>query len=190
MNLTTSWLDEFKKLLPKKELYLDTFIIICGGYAANIKYDALEIPEDEWIADSIVINREKEALRYYFKRIFQVEKNHPYIELITNYHAIKTTLDKFNAETLLKLVIPEPDSSLPVCGLGAFDEKLKPETCEILKKLIIAAINNLEHFEKIYHHELEANDTNILLISLTYLTLEELASTIEPLEKIYFSLAE
>ena len=87
-------------------------------------------------------------------------------------------------------MIPEPDSSLPVCGLGTLGEKLKPETCEVLKKLIIAAVNNLEHFEKIYHNELEVNDTNILLISLTYITLEELASTIEPLEKIYFSLAE
>ena len=188
MNLSTSWLDEFNKLLPKKELYLDSFIIICGGDAANVKHDDIGIPKDEWIADSIVINREKEVLKYYFKRIFQVEKNHPYIELITNYHAIKTALNKFTAETLLKIMIPKPDSTLPACGLGVLDEKFKPETCEVIKKLIIAAANNLEQFEKIYRNELEGNDNNLLLISFTYLTLEELASNIEPLEKIYFSL--
>jgi len=190
MNLKTSWQDEYSKLLLKKELYLDTFVIICGGFAANIKPEDAGYPEDEWKAVSIVINREKEALKYYMKRIFQVEKTHPYLELIAYYHALKTTLKKFNADMLEKLMLPDDDQNIPSCGIGAMDCTLTQNSYDILKQLIIDSAANLEAFEKIYANEIEFNDPNLMLISLTYITIEELASSIEPLEKIYFSLTE
>ena len=190
MNLNTTWRDEFHKLLLKKELYLDSFIIVCGGNVANVTHEEAEYPEDEWNAISIIINREKEALKYYMKRIFQVEKLHPYIEFIAYYHAIKTALNKFSADLLLKLMLPNEDSDIPSCGIGAMDADLKPETCNIIKKLISSAAENLETFEKIYANELEVHDSNLMLISLAYITIEELASNIEPLEKIYFSLVD
>ena len=87
-------------------------------------------------------------------------------------------------------MLPGPESRAPVCGLAVSGEKLKPEICGILRQLIEKAAHNLEDFCKIYAHELEANDQNLMIISLTNITLEELASSIEPLEKIYFSLEE
>lgn len=190
MNLKTNWRDEFSKFLLKKELYLDSFIIISGGNAANLKPEDTPYPEDEWNAVSIVINREKAVLHYYMKRIFQIEKMHPYLELIAYYHAIKTATNKFTADMLIKLMLPDLDkpSTIPSCGIGAMEFKLKPNICDILRKLIIDSAENLETFDKIYGGELATHDSNLMLISLTYITLEELASNIEPLEKIYFSL--
>lgn len=190
MNLNTTWRDEFSKLLLKKELYLDSFIIISGGNAANVKPEDAGYPKDEWNAVSIVINREKAILQYYMKRIFQVEKLHPYLELIAFYHALKIATKKFSADLLIKLMLPDTDkpTDIPACGIGASEFKLSPNICDILRKLIIASAENLEAFEKIYSNELANHDPNLLLISLTYITLEELSSTIEPLEKVYFSL--
>lgn len=190
MNLNTTWRDEYAKILLNKELYLDTFIAVYGGNASAIPAEDVGLSEDEWKAKSIVIGREKEAMRYYMKRIFQVEKPHPYVELIAYFAAIDTAFSSFQADKLLKLMLPGPDSQAPVCGMAVQEKKFTPETCEILKKLIEKAAHNLEDFCKIYLHELEANNQNLLIISLTKVTLEELASSIEPLEKVYFSLED
>lgn len=188
MNLNTTWRDEYNKILLKKELYLDTFIIIYGGNASAVSAKEIGLPKEEWLAKSIVIGREKEALKYYMKRIFNVEKPHPYIELIAYYSAVKIAWGSFAADILFKLMIPGFEAKSPACGFGALSQKLNRETCETIMKLLEKAAQNLEDFEKIYASELEVNDKNIMLISLTYITIEELASNIEPLEKIYFSL--
>lgn len=190
MNLNTTWRDEYAKILLRKELYLDSLIAVFGGGASAVSADDMGLPEDEWNAKSIVIGREKETIKYYMKRIFMVEKPHPYVELIAYYIATKTALGSFQADKLLKIMLPGPDSKLPACGLGAEKEKFSPKIYDVLKKLIEKAAHNLEDFEKIYANELEVHDQNLILISLTNITLEELASTIEPLEKVYFSLLE
>lgn len=191
MNLNTTWRDEYAKLLMKPEQYLDTFIMVSGEGASGVSASEMDLPEDEWKAKSIVIGREKEALKYYMRRIFLVEKPHPYVEFIAYYTALISAMGSFNADTLSKLMFPiNPDSKIPACGIGALEQKFSPEICEVIKKLIEKAAHNLEDFCKIYANELEVNDQNLMLISLTNVTLEELASTIEPLEKIYFSLAE
>lgn len=190
MNLKTSWRDEFAKILLRKELYADTFIAIYGGGAAGLSGENMGLPEDEWQAKSIVLGREKEAITYYMRRIFKVEKPHPYVDFIAWFSAIYTAFGNFQADKLLKLMIPGSGSKAPSCGLAVSGEKFKPEICDIIKELIEKAAHNLEDFCKIYAHELEDNDLNILIISLTNVTLEELASSIEPLEKIFFSLEE
>ncbi|MBN1863296.1 MAG: hypothetical protein JW808_00180 [Victivallales bacterium] len=190
MNLNATWQDEFQKILLNKEQYLDSLIVVCGGYASNIPPEDFGLGHDEWIARSVVLGREKEALRYFMRRLFGIEKNHPYLEFIVTYGALKATFKMYDKENHLKLLLPPPESSVAVRGLDLSDKSLSQGAGELIRSLIIKAADNLADFEKIYAGQLEANDPKLMVISLTYVTMEEMASNLEPLEKIYFSLAE
>ncbi len=190
MNLNTTWQEEFPRFLLNKKQYLDSLIVVCGSHASNISPEAVGLDDDEWVARSIVFSREKEALRYFMKRIFGVDKNHPHVEFVATYGALKASLGEYSHEAHLKLLLPPPDSGVAARGLDSSDKSLTKEMGELIKRLTIKAASNLDDFEKIYANQLESTPAVLMTISLTYVTLEEMASSLEPLEKIYFSLAQ
>jgi len=175
-----SWQEEFRRLIPQKELYQDRFMILSNGpYSATPARD-LGFTEEEWRNASLVIRREHEAAHYFTLRLFSSMRNNVLDELIADYMGIVAAAGHYQARWFLCFVGLEnfPDyreggrlqnyRGNPPLSDGAF---------RILQALVKSASENLEKFDR-------ENGANIrsqagktaVLATLTRLTLEELAS--------------
>ncbi|WP_438822918.1 DUF7005 family protein [Nostoc favosum] len=176
----SSWQEEFQQLIPQKELYQDKFIILSGGSYSNVSAKDMELEESQWQRLSLTIRLEHECTHYFTRRLFNSMRNNILDELIADYRGIVVATGFYRADWCLRFLGLEsfPDyreggrlqnyRGQPPLSDGAF---------EILQALVKAAAENLQCFHAEYSEDL--TDTNmqpLMLMGLTFLTLEELAS--------------
>jgi hypothetical protein len=176
----SKWAEEFKRLIPQKQLYQDRFIILSNGFYSNISAKDIGLSESEWQDLSVTIRLEHECTHYFTRRLFNSMRNNLLDELIADYRGIVAAIGKYQADWFLRFLGLE---SFPkyreggrlqnYCGQPPLSEG----AFKILQVLIKAAAENLEHFHSEHKQELEESKMQLLmLMSLTCLTLEELAS--------------
>ena len=176
----TNWAAEFKRLIPQKELYQDRFIILSDGPYSDVSASKMEIWEPEWRRLSLTIRLEHECTHYFTRRLFGSMRNNLLDELIADYRGIVAATGYYRADWFLRFLGLEsfPDyreggrlqnyRGQPPLSDGAF---------KILQALVKAAAENLERFDAEHAGELRSlNGQTLMLVALTYLTLEELAS--------------
>lgn len=176
----TNWKQEFQKLIPQKELYQDRFIILSDGPYSNISAQDMGLEAAEWQRLSLTIRLEHECTHYFTRRLFKSMRNNIFDELIADYRGIVAATGTYRADWCLRFLGLEcfPNyreggrlqnyRGQPPLSDGAF---------QILQALVKAASENLQRLHTEYAAKLQ--DTKIqplMLIALTYLTLEELAS--------------
>ncbi len=184
----SDWQIEFKKIIPQKSLYQDRFILLSQGFYSNVPASSLGLEDREWLQLSHKIRLEHECTHYCTRRILNSMRNNLIDELIADYRAIVAATGTFYAEWFLTFMGLE---KFPLYREGGRLENyrgsppLSDSAYEIVQKLIKAAAENLEKFaqqtsDKLNYEELQGLQKNdqqlLLLIALTYLTLEELAS--------------
>ncbi|MBC1223652.1 hypothetical protein GNF10_27495 [Nostoc sp. UCD121] len=175
-----SWMGEFQKLIPQKQLYQDKFIILNDGAYSNVSASDMGLEKFQWQQLSLTIRLEHECTHYFTRRLFNSMQNNILDELIADYKGIVAATGYYRADWCLRFLGLEsfPDyreggrlqnyRGNPPLSDGAF---------KILQALVKAAADNLQRFHAEYARKL--TDTNIqplILTALTYLTLEELAS--------------
>ncbi|MCC5609709.1 hypothetical protein LC612_23760 [Nostoc sp. CHAB 5834] len=176
----SSWQEEFQRLISQKELYQDKFIILSGNSYSNVSASDMEFEESQWQRLSLTIRLEHECTHYFTRRLFNSMRNNILDELIADYRGIVAATGFYRADWCLRFLGLESFPDYREGGrLQNYRGKppLSDRAFEILQALVKAAAENLQRFHAEYSEDL--TDTNmqpLMLMSLTYLTLEELAS--------------
>jgi len=184
----SDWQTEFKKIIPQKSLYQDRFIILSKSFYSNVSPSKLGLEEIEWLNLSHLIRLEHECTHYCTRRLLNSMRNNLVDELIADYRGIVAATGTFHSQWFLTFMGLE---NFPLYREGGRLENyrgsppLSDSAYQIVQKLIKTAAENLEKFvqqtsDKLNYEDikrLQQNDQQLLLlIALTYLTLEELAS--------------
>ena len=175
----TDWTAEFGRLIPQKQLYQDKFIILSDGPYSDVSASDIGLSEQEWRHLSLTIRLEHECTHYFTRRLFNSMRNNLLDELIADYRGIVAAIGHYRADWFLRFLGLEsfPDyrqggrlqnyRGQPPLSDGAF---------KILQALVKAAAENLQRFDADHADELRTlNGQPLMLLALTYLTLEELA---------------
>lgn len=177
----TAWQQEFTKLIPQKHLYHDRFIILSDGFYSNVAPEDIGLTASEWRKLSLTIRLEHECTHYFTRRLFNSMQNNLLDELIADYRGIVAVTGTYKADWFLRFMGLESFPNYRQDGrLQNYrgQPPLSKRAFAILQALIVAAARNLEYFERKYAEKLKLSSNQpLMLIALTYLTLEELASS-------------
>ena len=179
------WKEEFLRLIPQKELYQDKFIILSDGPYSAVPAADMGLTAEEWQNISLSIRREHECAHYFTRRMFSSMRNNLIDELIADYTGIAESNGHYRSDWFLRFVGLE---SFPDYRDGGRlqnyrgDPPLTDGAFKILQVLVKNASENLERFDAGHSEELRSGKGKaLMLMGLTYLTLEELASKDAPL---------
>jgi hypothetical protein len=176
----SSWLAEFRRLIPQKQLYQDKFIILSDGFYSNTSANEMGLDESQWQQLSVTIRLEHECTHYFTRRLFDSMQNNIFDELIADYRGIVAAIGYYRADWFLRFLGLE---SFPNYREGGRLQNYRGQpplsdgAFGVLQALVKVASENLQTFQTKYAGNLA--DTNIqllMLMALTHLTLEELAS--------------
>lgn len=174
------WQEEFRKLVPLKELYQDTFIILSDGDYSGIPAHLMNLTNEEWRRLSFIIRREHESVHYFTRRIFGSARNHILDELIADYVGILTACGFYRSDWFLRFMGLENYPSFRKGGrltiyLG--DPPLSEGAFKILQSLVKKASENLELFSRRNAEKIQTPEGKMqMLINLTGVTFIELAA--------------
>ena len=186
-----AWDEEFKRLISRKELYQDRFLILSQEFYSNIAPEQLGLTAAQWRDLSFKIRLEHECTHYFTYRLFKSMRNNLLDELIADYAGIVAATVSYRADWFLHFMGLEAFPAYreggrlqnyrgqPPLSAGAF---------KILQRLLRAAVLNLERFDCIYAQPEKTDNLSLIVFSLTYLTIEELASS-QASDRIYKILA-
>jgi len=90
------WQDEMRRLIPRRELYQDRFIILSDGPYSGVSAVELGLGDEEWRSVSFAIRREHECTHYFTRRVFGSMRNNVLDELIADYCGIVKGSGRFN----------------------------------------------------------------------------------------------
>jgi hypothetical protein len=157
----SSWIAEFQRLIPQKQLYMG-------------------LEEGEWQRLSLTIRLEHECTHYFTRRLFNSMRNNIFDELIADYRGIVAATGHYRADWFLHFLGLESFPNYREGGrLQNYRGKpsLSDGGFQILQALVKGAAENLQHFHAKNASKLtDINIQPLMLMTLTYLTLEELAS--------------
>lgn len=175
----TDWEAEFKRLIPRKELYQDRLMILSTGPYSNVTAKNLGLTETEWQQLSLKIRLEHESTHYFTRRFFGSMRNNMIDELIADYRGIVAALGYYRSDWFLHFMGLE---SFPAYRKGGRLENYRGEPVlsdgafKILQILVKKAAENLERFDKQFCQLQRTHLEQVsAIVTLTALTLEELA---------------
>ena len=172
------WQDEMRRLIPRRELYQDQFILLSYGPYSGVRSSDLKLDEEEWRVASFAIRREHECTHYFTRRVFGSMRNNLLDELIADYCGIVKAAGRFHADWFLRFVGLE---HFPEYRPGGRLENyrgtppLSDSSFVVLQRLIYHATVNLERFNS----EIGTPDevSPAILVALASATLEQLADS-------------
>jgi hypothetical protein len=176
-----TWDREFRRLIPRKELYQDRLIILsCGPYSATSARD-VGLEEGEWITRSLVIRREHEFTHYLAYRVFNRLRQRVLDEVIADFVGLVTAFGGYRADLAARFLGLE---AFPSYRLGGRFEKYRgqPQLSDgafaVLQHLAVRAMRNLAGAAVRWDRCLvDLSGLARLVLVLIRLTLEELASS-------------
>ena len=98
------WREEFKNIVPRRELYQDTFIILSREEYSGVPAEEMGLSQQEWRDLSLLIRRDHEATHYFTLRVFGSARNHAYDELLADCMGILEAVGTFRADWFLRFV--------------------------------------------------------------------------------------
>jgi anti-sigma regulatory factor (Ser/Thr protein kinase) len=95
------WGEEFRALVPKKDLYQDRFILLSTGPYSGVAAERVGLPEASWRALSFSIRREHEATHYFTLRAAGATRTNLIDELLADYAGLVRTFGRYRPELAL-----------------------------------------------------------------------------------------
>jgi len=174
------WADEFQRIIPRKELYQDRFIILSRGPYSAIAARDIGIDDAEWLDRSLTIRREHELTHYFTYRVFGSIRNNIFDELIADFVGLVRAFGRYRADLALRFLGLESHPAFRAGGrLEVYRGKppLSDPAFAIARELAVRSARNLETFSA-GHPELlrDLAALGSLTFALSTMTLEELAS--------------
>ena len=174
---TASWAEEFQRILPRRELYQDRFILISDGWYSGVSPGDVGVEASLWRQLSVVIRREHESTHYLTRRVLGSMRNNALDELLADYAGITAACGRFRSDWFLHFIGLE---GFPRYRAGARldiyrgDPPLSPGSFGVLHRLLKAAAENLEGLGGSEPADLRAR--SLRLFAIAGLRLEELAA--------------
>lgn len=174
-----TWNEELARIVPRRELYQDRFILLSAGPYSAVPARDLGLLEEEWRESSLVVRRDHECTHYFTQRVFGSMRNNLLDELMADYAGIVGALGRYRADWFLRFVGLE---SFPVYReggrLGSYrgDPPLSDGAFRVLQALVCAAAENLERFDSGMTGQRGMSETALVVTALASLRLEDLAS--------------
>ncbi len=177
----SDWQLEFKKLILRKELYQDRFIILSRGNYSNVAADDLELAVDQWQKLSLKIRLEHECTHYLTRRLLGSMRNNLLDEVIADYRGIVAANGSYLADWFLHFLGLEAADYRPGGRLENYrgTPTLSDGAFKVLQKMIKRVARNLEDFDQQYYLDRSRTDLDELaiLFALTTSTIEHLAAS-------------
>jgi hypothetical protein len=174
------WAEEFQRIIPRKELYQDRFLVLSEGPYSNVSAQEMGLTLAEWQRHSLAIRLAHECTHYLTLRLFSKMRNHPRDELLADFAGIKAVCGHYRADWFLRFVGLE---AFPRYRQGGRLENyrgspaLSDAAFEVLRALVKAAADNLERLDTRLRARPRSDQDDVqLLITLFQRTLEELAA--------------
>ena len=174
------WNQAFERIRAQKELYQDRFMIVSDGPYSNVSAADLGLLPDEWQRLSFTIRLEHECTHYFTHRIFGSMRDHAMDELIADYFGMVMAVGCFRLDWFLHFMGLE---AFPAYREGGRLQNyrgrppLSDDAFSILQQLVKDAAENLGQFDHVHADTLRREaEAGHMLLALTSLTLEELAS--------------
>ena len=176
-----TWSEEFGRLISRKELYQDRFIILSRGPYSAVSAGDVGLHDEEWLHRSLVLRREHEFTHYFTYRLFDEMRNNLLDELIADFVGLQRAFGRYRADFALRFLGLESYPKRREGGrLEVYRGKppLPDEGLDVLACLAFRVSHNLEDFCS--EHTDTLNDLSGMArvtLALIGLTLEELASS-------------
>jgi|SRR5829696_341710 len=100
----TAWRREFKRLVPRKELYQDRFLILSDGPYSNVTAGEIGLSDTQWRTQSTMIRLEHECTHYFTLRVFGSMRNNLLDELIADYMGITAAAGRYRSDWFLRFM--------------------------------------------------------------------------------------
>ena len=97
-----AWLEEFKRMVPRPELYQDRFIILSSGPYSAVPAGEVGLSDREWIERSLAIRREHECTHYLTQRAFGKMRNNLLDELIADFAGLVLVTGAYDGALALR----------------------------------------------------------------------------------------
>jgi hypothetical protein len=174
------WAAEFQRLIPRKELYQDRFIILSRGPYSAIAAREVGMEEGEWLDRSLAIRREHELTHYFTYRAFGTIRNNVFDELIADFVGLACAFGQYRSDFALRFLGLEAYPAFRPGGrLEVYRGKppLSDEAWAVARTLAVHGARNLDAFAREQPQHLQSlSALGALTFTLSTLTLEELAS--------------
>lgn len=173
-----AWAEEFRRLVPHKELYQDRFIILSRGAYSALAARETGFTEDEWRERSLVLRREHEFTHYFTVRVFGAVRNHVFDEVLADFVGLLRALGSYRPDLALRFLGLEDHPRYREGGrIENYRGTLSDEALAVVRALAYRSIQQLGDFAH-RHPELLGDLTRLARVTcaLFGLTLEELAS--------------
>ena len=173
-----AWLEEFKTMAKRPELYQDRFIILSGGPYSAVPAADLGLGDGAWRERSVALRREHECTHYLTYRAFGAMRNNVLDELIADFAALVLVDGRYDGALALRFLGLESYPRWREGGrLSSYlgDPPLPDAAVVVLRTLVFRAVRNIEAFcdqGRIAGRGAVAG----VALALAALTLEELAS--------------
>lgn len=179
-----AWATEFQKLVPHKDLYQDSFIILSSAEYSGVSADAAKIPASHWKPLSLRLRLEHEATHYFTLRALGSMRNHLLDELVADYVGLVRVFGRYDSR-LARLFFGLED--FPQYRNGGRLENyrgtppLGDEAFVVVQRLVNDSIRAIASFQA--ENGGQATDELLLIdtvLAMTSMTLEEIASGMLP----------
>ena len=174
------WQEEFRRLIPRKALYQDRFMILSRHpYSATpAKYAG--VGESEWLDRSLIIRQEHEGVHYFTQRVFGAMRTNVLDEIIADFVGLVRAFGGYPADLALRFLGLE---AFPAYRHGGRLENYRGEpplsdrAMGVVHYLAWRSIKQLQALSQSHSRVLddERGCTEVLMMLLG-LTFEELAS--------------
>lgn len=174
-----AWRAEFRALIGRKELYQDRLIILSRGPYSNVRASDIGEEESAWLEHSLLIRREHECTHYFTLRALGGLQHNLLEELIADYVGLVRGIGRFDAPLALRFLGLEAFPAFRPGGRMANYRGTPPlsdEAFGVLGTLVHAAVLSLDSFHRRCTAGPSLEELARNVITLTSLTLEELAS--------------
>ncbi len=176
---STTWQDEFRRIIPQKELYQDRLIVLSRGPYSAVPAGSVGSTDEAWQETSLVIRREHECTHYFTLRVLGAMRNNLLDELIADYVGLVGAFGRYSTEPALLFLGLEDYPEIRANGrLHNYrgDPPLSDEAFEVLKQLVVASIRNLARLDAALGNKgRSVGGLAATILGLASTTLEELA---------------
>jgi hypothetical protein len=173
-----AWKEEFRRLVPRKALYQDRFLILSDGPYSGVAAPEMGFPEDKWRRLSTTIRLEHECTHYFTLRVFGSMRNNILDELIADFMGITAAAGRYRSDWLLRFMGLE---SFPAYREGGRLQNYRGQpplsdgAFRVLQALVKDASENLESSRAGRSLAGGPEERAAMLLALTGFRLEDLA---------------
>lgn len=148
---TGEWREEFSRLVPRKPLYQDRFIVVSEGPYSSVPAAALGLDDESWRALSLELRIHHECGHYLTKRRFGMMRNNLLDEMLADALGLVGASGAYRAEWFLTFMGLEAGAGAPRAGgrieVYRGEPPLSQEAFAIVQALVVQAARGLErHF--------------------------------------------